>query len=105
MPYPVIYLANSVTTNTTTTAVKFDGDNERADLYFTGTFDGASVAVQMSPVTDGSSNGYVNVSGASAITENTVKSLSLGKDSNLRVVTTGVGASTSLTIYARFYRV
>ena len=104
MPYPVIYLATAVTTDSTTTAVKYDGDNERCDIYFTGTFDGASVAVQASPVNDGSASGYVDVSGADAITDNTVKSLNIGKDTNLRVVVTSAGASTSLTIYARFYK-
>jgi hypothetical protein len=104
MPYPVIYLAQDVTTDGTLTAVKYDGDNERADIYFTGTFDGASVAIQASPVNDGSASGYVSISGAEAITGNTIKSLSIGKDTNLRAVVTSAGDSTDLTIYARFYR-
>jgi hypothetical protein len=104
MPYPIVYLATAVTSNSTTTAVTYDGDNERADIYFTGTFGGASVAIEASPLNDGSASGYVTVSGASAVTENTVKSLNIGKDTKLRAVITSAGGSTSLTIYARFYK-
>jgi outer membrane receptor for Fe3+-dicitrate len=104
MPYPIIYLASAVTSNSTTTAVTYDGDNERADIYFTGTFNGASVNIQASPLNDGSASGFVNISGATAITDNTVKSLSIGKDTKLRAVISSAGASTSLTIYARYYK-
>ena len=104
MPYPIINLATARTTDGTLDSVTYDGTNERADVYFTGTFDGASVNIQGSPLNDGSASGFVNISGATAITDNTVKSLNIGQDTKLRAVISSAGASTELTIYARYYK-
>jgi hypothetical protein len=103
MPYPVIYLAQSRTTDGTLTAVKYEGTLETADVYFAGTFNGASVMLQSSPVNDGSAAGYVNIMDE-AITANIVKRMQIGQDTNLRAVISSAGASTSLTIFVRYYK-
>lgn len=104
MAYPVIYLATAVTANGAQSDKLYNGDNERADVYFTGVFNGASVVLEASPLNDGSASGYVDITNGVPITTNTVRALTIGKDTKLRAVVSNAGASTSLTIYARFYK-
>ena len=98
----VKYLAENVTANSTPASITYDGQEERVDLYFTGTFDTCSITIQAAPLNEGSAEGFVDVSGATAITSAQTKSLLIARDTKLQAVISSVGASTDVTVFARY---
>lgn len=101
----IITLATNAAANGALTEQLFDGDFEVADVYFSGTFGGATVEIQGEPLvyTDNAPTvGFIDLSGAEAITAPTVKRLEIGKNTKLRAVVSGAGGSTNISIIAKY---
>lgn len=101
----IITLANARTTNATLNAVTFDGDFDFADVYLSGVFGGAIVEIQAEPLTytdDAPTVGFIDISGAEAITAPTVKRLEIGKNTKLRAIIANASGTTNITIIAKY---
>lgn len=101
----IITLANARATNGTLDAVTFDGHLGYADVYFSGEFGGASVAIQGEPLsyTDNAPNvGFVDVSGGEAIKTKGTKRLIVGKNTKLRAVVSNASGTTNISIIAKY---
>ena len=101
----MITLATNATQAVALADKLFDGDFETADVYFSGTFGGATVELQAMPNTlsdDAPAVDWVDISGAEAITTPQLKRLEIGKNTKIRAVLSNVSGSTSITIIAKY---
>lgn len=104
MTTPILELFRSRTTNGTSDSVTYDGDKERVDVYFSGTFNGASINLEAEP---GNYNGktpigFVPISGATAITAPTMKTIEITRNTKIRAVVSGGGGSMNINIIAHY---